>query len=175
MIHRFHPDKINFDALVKEEKEKNLSEAFRVAESLGIPALLDVEDMVMVPKPEPFSVMTYLSQFYHKFKNESGSGGGGLASIKVDTSPSSQMLDADYIQKENERRMAENEKKKQQNEWIKQENERRMRENEKRLSEWKKQQEEQKNKPANLNCAKCGAPLEGETIQLANHKEYHKK
>jgi hypothetical protein len=37
------------------EKGKNLQLAFDVAEKLGIPPLLDVEDMLL-PKPEQFSV-----------------------------------------------------------------------------------------------------------------------
>lgn len=57
LLHRFHPDKINFTSLKKENKADNLELAFSVAESLGIPSLLDVEDMILVPKPEPFSVM----------------------------------------------------------------------------------------------------------------------
>ena len=35
-------------------------------ERSGIPALLDVEDM-LITRPEPLSTITYLSQFYHKF------------------------------------------------------------------------------------------------------------
>lgn len=42
--------------------------AFGTATKLGIPPLLDVDDMFICAKPEQFSIMTYLSQFYHFFK-----------------------------------------------------------------------------------------------------------
>lgn len=48
-------------------RAENVELAFRVAEQLGIARLLDVEDIVDNPKPEPFSIMTYLSQHYHYF------------------------------------------------------------------------------------------------------------
>ena len=42
--------------------------AFQVAESqLGIPPLLDVEDVIRNESPDQFFIMTYVAQFYHKF------------------------------------------------------------------------------------------------------------
>ena len=42
--------------------------AFKISsEVLGIPALLDVDDLLASAQPDQFSIMTYLAQFYHQF------------------------------------------------------------------------------------------------------------
>ena len=86
LIHRYRPDLIDFAKLEPRDWVGNCSLAFKVAEQeLGIPALLDVEDVVR--RPDRLSILTYLSQvlfakalwfsdnfsqFYHTLGRDSG-------------------------------------------------------------------------------------------------------
>jgi len=68
LIHKHRPDLLDFDSLRKEDARHNLDLAFDVAEKeLGIPKLLDTDDIVNLPRPDERSVMTYVAAMYKVF------------------------------------------------------------------------------------------------------------
>ncbi|KAF9762773.1 Alpha-actinin-like protein 1 [Nosema granulosis] len=70
LIHNFRPDLLDYSSLKECERYKNLEQAFNVADKkLGIPRLLDVEDVADVIRPDEKSMITYLSQYYQKFNS----------------------------------------------------------------------------------------------------------
>jgi Ca2+-binding EF-hand superfamily protein len=68
LIHRHRPDLLDFSKLDPADKAGNLQLAFDVAaRDLDIPKMLDVSDMLDVPKPDERSVMTYVAAYFHVF------------------------------------------------------------------------------------------------------------
>ncbi|KAJ2311209.1 alpha-actinin [Coemansia sp. RSA 2610] len=68
LIHRHRPDLLDYHALDPRDARGNTARAFDVAERhLGIPRLLDVEDVCDAAKPDERSVMTYVAQYFHAF------------------------------------------------------------------------------------------------------------
>lgn len=65
-IHR--PDLIDFEKLDKSDHRGNMQLAFNIAsKEIGIPDLLDVDDVCDVLKPDERSLMTYIAYWFHAF------------------------------------------------------------------------------------------------------------
>ena len=63
LLHYFHPDEIEWDKLkAMDDPVKRLEIVFDIGDDLGVANILDAEDMMIEPRPDHFSVITYLSQ-----------------------------------------------------------------------------------------------------------------
>lgn len=70
LIHHFYPDAFNFETLNPKNRRHNFDLAFKTAEEKAdIAPLLDVEDMVLMKKPDWKCVFTYVQSFYRKLHN----------------------------------------------------------------------------------------------------------
>ncbi|XP_037403121.1 EH domain-binding protein 1-like protein 1 isoform X13 [Pygocentrus nattereri] len=70
ILHHFHPDKIEFDALQPHDIKFNNKKAFDEFAALGISRLLEPSDMVLLSVPDRLIVMTYLSQIRTHFTGQ---------------------------------------------------------------------------------------------------------
>ncbi|XP_073704049.1 MICAL-like protein 1 [Garra rufa] len=72
IIHKHRPDLLDFHSLSKHNVHENMRLAFDVAErELGIPALLDPDELVSVKEPDLLSIITYVSQLHYVFRGNS--------------------------------------------------------------------------------------------------------
>jgi len=75
LIHAHRPDLLDYSKLDPKNPRESLKTAFEIAEKhLGIPQLLDVDDMLDSPKPDERAVILYLSQYYHAFAGQKKAG-----------------------------------------------------------------------------------------------------
>ncbi|XP_047345117.1 smoothelin-like protein 2 [Vespa velutina] len=70
LIHHFRPDAFDYHSLRPQDRRKNFDLAFKTADEAGIAPLLDVEDMVVMRRPDWKCVFTYVQSFYRRFKDE---------------------------------------------------------------------------------------------------------
>ncbi|XP_064461210.1 smoothelin-like isoform X1 [Ornithodoros turicata] len=71
LIHHFYPEAFEFDELDPKNRRHNFDLAFRTAdEQAGIAPLLDVEDMVLMKKPDWKCVFTYVQSLYRNLVNK---------------------------------------------------------------------------------------------------------
>ncbi|KAF7989003.1 hypothetical protein HCN44_007313 [Aphidius gifuensis] len=71
LIHHFRPDAFDYYSLKPDDKRKNFELAFTKADEVaGIFPLLDVEDMVIMRRPDWKCVFTYVQSIWRRFKDE---------------------------------------------------------------------------------------------------------
>ncbi|XP_026075586.1 uncharacterized protein LOC113054329 isoform X5 [Carassius auratus] len=70
ILHHFHPEIIEFDALESHNIKQNNKAAFDGFASLGISRLLEPSDMVLLSVPDRLIVMTYLCQIRAHFTGQ---------------------------------------------------------------------------------------------------------
>jgi len=66
LVHSIRPDLLDWNSFSKNKTKYNLETAFLAAEKLGIPRMLDVDDMINVDpslRPDEKCIMTYVSEF----------------------------------------------------------------------------------------------------------------
>ncbi|KAL0993923.1 hypothetical protein UPYG_G00115600 [Umbra pygmaea] len=70
ILHHFHPDKIDFNALEHNDIKLNNKKAFDGFAALGISRLMEPSDMVLLSVPDRLIVMTYLCQIRTHFTGQ---------------------------------------------------------------------------------------------------------
>ncbi|XP_062844272.1 cytospin-B isoform X2 [Trichomycterus rosablanca] len=68
LLHTYLPAHIPYQELISQDKGRNLTLAFQAAESIGIKASLDINELMQTDRPDWQSVMQYVSQIYKYFE-----------------------------------------------------------------------------------------------------------
>ncbi|XP_073905128.1 EH domain-binding protein 1-like protein 1 isoform X2 [Castor canadensis] len=104
ILHRFHPDKIDYTSLDPLSIKQNNKQAFDGFAALGVSRLLEPADMVLLAVPDKLIVMTYLCQIRafctgQELQLVQLEGGGGAGTYRVGSAQPSQPddLDADGL------------------------------------------------------------------------------
>eukprot|EP01120_Amphizonella_sp_Union-15-10_P001179 TRINITY_DN1122_c0_g1_i8.p1 TRINITY_DN1122_c0_g1~~TRINITY_DN1122_c0_g1_i8.p1 ORF type:complete len:875 (-),score=266.28 TRINITY_DN1122_c0_g1_i8:53-2542(-) len=98
LIHAHRPDLIDYKSLTKANKKENLQLAFSIAEKhLDVPAILDPDDIVSIPKPDERSIMTYVAALYHVFatSRKAETAAKNIANL-LDFAQEAEQLQVDY-------------------------------------------------------------------------------
>ena len=79
ILNNIKPGMVDMENMRNASNKTRLEAAFRLGEELGVPRLLDAED-VDVARPDEKSIMTYVSQFLHKANASHGDSFGNIQS-----------------------------------------------------------------------------------------------
>nr|XP_004656732.2 EH domain-binding protein 1-like protein 1 isoform X6 [Jaculus jaculus] len=100
ILHRFHPDKIDYASLDPHNIKQNNKQAFDGFAALGVSRLLEPADMVLLSVPDKLIVMTYLCQIRafctgQELQLVQLEGGGGAGTYRVGSAQQSPPDDLD--------------------------------------------------------------------------------
>lgn len=102
IIHHHCPELIDYDSLDPDDVFGNNSLAFNIAEQhLGIPSLLDPQDMVECELLDRLSILTYLAQYFQAFNTPNSPIKANIRPTGLTTSASSDLTDAAKLQMKN--------------------------------------------------------------------------
>jgi len=71
LVSKYHPNLLDWKSVQSLTPDQRLDAAFQAAATIGVPALLDPEDITSIPVPEKLSMITYLSVLYKGLKSPS--------------------------------------------------------------------------------------------------------
>jgi len=109
IIHHYYPHLIDYDSLDPDDVFGNNSLAFNVAEQqLGIPSLLDPEDMVECELLDRLSILTYLSQYFQVLTSHNPPVKNVSITTSASSSPVKHQADGERSAKTNRENYSEN-------------------------------------------------------------------